>query len=101
MPFSLSVPSSELGLAGDGPPETLLSGAIDLVFEEADGWMLVDYKSDTVAGNLDALVDFYTPQIEHYRRVWSDLTGRPTRAGLFFIDGGREVWLPEPELTKR
>ncbi|MDQ6892120.1 MAG: UvrD-helicase domain-containing protein [Acidobacteriota bacterium] len=100
VPFSLSVPSSDLGFAGDTPPETLLSGAIDLVFEESDGWTLVDYKSDTVAGNLDALVVFYKPQIEHYRRVWSDLTGQPTRAGLFFIDGAREVWLPE-RLTKR
>jgi len=95
VPFALSVSSSELGLAGEGPRETLLSGAIDLVFEEPDGWALVDYKSDTVAGNLDAFVAFYTPQIEHYRRVWRDLTGRPTRAGLFFLDGAREVWLPD------
>jgi len=92
VPFALSVPSSDLGLA-DGPAETLLSGAIDLVFEEKDGWVLVDYKSDTVAGNLEALVGFYSPQIEHYRRVWRELTGRPTSAGLFFLDGGREVWL--------
>lgn len=92
VPFALSVPSADLGVAG-GPSETLLSGAIDLVFEEEDGWSLVDYKSDTVVGNFDALVRFYTPQIEHYRRVWRDVTRRPTRAGLFFLDGGREVWL--------
>ncbi|HEY6146324.1 MAG TPA: 3'-5' exonuclease, partial [Thermoanaerobaculia bacterium] len=95
VPFALSVPSAELGLPDGGPSETLLSGAIDLVFEDADGWTLVDYKSDTVAGNLDALVAFYTPQIEHYRRVWRDLTRRPTRAGLFFVHGAREVWLPD------
>ncbi|HYK43346.1 MAG TPA: 3'-5' exonuclease, partial [Thermoanaerobaculia bacterium] len=95
VPFALSLPSSDLGLPADGPAETLLSGAIDLVFEEKDGWILVDYKSDTVAGNLDALVAFYSPQIEHYRRVWRDLTGQPTRAGLFFLDGAREVWLPD------
>ncbi|HEY6052020.1 MAG TPA: 3'-5' exonuclease, partial [Thermoanaerobaculia bacterium] len=95
VPFALSVPSADLGLPDGGPSETLLSGAIDLVFEDADGWTLVDYKSDTVAGNLDALVAFYTPQIEHYRRVWRDLTRRPTRAGLFFVHGAREVWLPD------
>jgi ATP-dependent helicase/nuclease subunit A len=95
VPFALSISSSELGLPADGPAETLLSGAIDLVFHEKDGWVLVDYKSDTVAGNFDALVRFYSPQIEHYRRVWRDLTGEPTRAGLFFLDGGREVWLQE------
>jgi len=92
VPFSLSVPSAELGRV-DGPPETLLAGAIDLVFEEDDGWVLVDYKSDTVRDNLDALVRFYEPQLAHYRRVWEETTGRPTRAGLYFLDGGREVWL--------
>jgi ATP-dependent helicase/nuclease subunit A len=94
VPFAVSVPSSELGLT-DGPAETLLSGAIDLAFEETDGWVLVDYKSDTIADNLDALVRFYRPQLARYRQVWRDLTGRPTRAGLFFTDGGREVWLDE------
>ncbi len=92
VPFSLSVPSADLGV-DDGPAETLLSGAIDLVFEEDSGWVLVDYKSDTVRDNLDALVRFYEPQLAHYRRVWQETTGRPTRAGLFFLDGGREVWL--------
>ena len=94
VPFAVSVPSAELGLV-EGPTETLLSGAIDLVFEESGGWVLVDYKSDTVEDNLDALVSFYRPQLACYRRVWSELTGRPTRAGLFFLDGGREVWLEE------
>jgi len=92
VPFALSLPPAELGLSAD-VPETLLSGAIDLVFEEPDGWVLVDYKSDTVRENLEALVRFYEPQLSRYRRVWSELTGRPTKAGLFFLEGGREVWL--------
>jgi ATP-dependent helicase/nuclease subunit A len=94
VPFALTVPSADLGLPEE-TTDTLLSGAIDLVFEEAGGWTLVDYKSDTISGNLDALVAFYTPQIERYRSVWRDLTGRPTRAGLFFLEGAREVWLPD------
>jgi ATP-dependent helicase/nuclease subunit A len=94
VPFALTVPSADLGLTEE-TRDTLLTGAIDLVFEEAEGWMLVDYKSDTISANLDALVAFYTPQIERYRSVWRDLTGRPTRAGLFFLEGAREVWLPD------
>jgi len=78
-----------------GPAESLLTGAIDLVFEEDDGWVLVDYKTDTVAGNLDDLVRYYSPQIARYRRVWRDGTGRPTRAGLYFVHTGQEVWLDE------
>jgi ATP-dependent helicase/nuclease subunit A len=91
VPFALAAPSGELGLAG-GPAETILQGAIDLAFEEESGWTIVDYKSDTVAGNLDELVSFYSPQIELYRRYWEKLTGKPTKAGLFFVQTGDEVW---------
>jgi len=91
VPFALMVRREELGLA-DGPAETLLQGAIDLVFEENGAWTLVDYKSDTVGDKLDELVAFYTPQIAIYRRYWERLTGSPTRAGLFFAETGQEVW---------
>ena len=90
------VPSADLG-ATPGPARTLLTGALDLVFEEEEGWTIVDYKSDAIAGNLDAIVAFYRPQIAHYRRYWKRLTGRPTRAGLFFVESGQEVWLEEEE----
>jgi ATP-dependent helicase/nuclease subunit A len=96
VPFALMVRREELGLT-DGPAETLLQGAIDLVFEEDGAWTLVDYKSDTVGDKLDELVAFYTPQIAIYRRYWERLTGRPTRAGLFFAETGREVW---PEIPR-
>jgi ATP-dependent helicase/nuclease subunit A len=91
IPFALMAAREDLGLS-EGPPQTLLQGAIDLVFEEDSGWTLVDYKSDTIAGNLDELVSFYSPQIELYGRYWKKLTGRPTRAGLFFVQTGDEVW---------
>jgi ATP-dependent helicase/nuclease subunit A len=91
VPFALMAPSGELGFAG-APAETLLQGAIDLAFEEESGWTIVDYKSDTVAGNLADLVSFYSPQIELYRRYWERITGRPTKAGLFFVQTGDEAW---------
>ncbi|HSS43848.1 MAG TPA: hypothetical protein VLO07_00795, partial [Thermoanaerobaculia bacterium] len=65
-------------------------------FEEGPGWAIVDYKSDTVADNLAELVRFYRPQVELYRRYWQQLTGRPTRAGLFFLQTGQERWVDEP-----
>ncbi|HTY41927.1 MAG TPA: UvrD-helicase domain-containing protein [Thermoanaerobaculia bacterium] len=91
VPFALEAPRAELGLA-EGPDPVLLQGAIDLAFEEDDGWILVDYKSDTVSGNRDALVGFYTPQIAIYRRAWERLTGRPAKAGLYFVHTGELVW---------
>lgn len=96
VPFALEVPRHELGLTA-GPDRVLLQGAIDLLFEEDDGWVLVDYKSDAVSGGLEALVRFYTPQIRIYRRYWERLTGRPARAGLFFVQTGETAWLKGEE----
>ena len=93
VPFAMEVDSAGIGRPG-GPARTLLQGAIDLAFEEESGWVLVDYKSDTIAGNLDELVAFYRPQIDLYRRYWAELTGRPTAAGLYFVSTGQEVWPP-------
>jgi ATP-dependent helicase/nuclease subunit A len=74
----------------------VLQGAIDLVFEEDDGWVVVDYKSDAVTdANRAGLVAFYTPQLNAYSRYWSRLTGRPTRAGIFFAQTGDTEWIPE------
>lgn len=91
VPFALQIPARKLGL--DEPGNTLLHGTIDLVFREADRWMVVDYKSDIIGNRFDALIEYYRPQVEHYARFWSRLTGEPSQAGLFFIDGTREVWL--------
>ena len=92
VPFALEVQRSDLGLDA-GPDPVLLQGTVDLVFEEDDGWMLVDYKSDTASHGLESLVRFYTPQVRIYRRYWERLTGRPTRAGLYFISAEETVWL--------
>jgi ATP-dependent helicase/nuclease subunit A len=97
VPFALVVPRAELGVS-DGPAEILLQGAIDLVFEEDAGWMLIDYKSDTVKDNLADLVAFYTPQVDIYRRYWERLTGKPTQAGLFFLETREAVWVPSASI---
>jgi ATP-dependent helicase/nuclease subunit A len=99
VPFALRVPPEEIGRSSIGagagaPSDALLQGAIDLVFEEDDGWVLVDYKSDAVTPkNRAQLVKFYEPQVEMYRRYWEKLTGKPTRAGIFFVQGGETVWM--------
>ncbi len=96
VPFALRVAPEEIGLAGAAADtlDCLLQGAIDLVFEEDDGWVLVDYKSDAVTPqNRDELVRFYEPQLTMYRRYWERLSGKPTRAGIFFVQGGETVWM--------
>jgi ATP-dependent helicase/nuclease subunit A len=70
---------------------TLQRGAIDLVFREASGWVIVDYKTDRVAGNsVKAKVEHYRPQVESYARAWARLVGEPVREiGLFFTYANR------------
>ncbi|MEO8216588.1 MAG: UvrD-helicase domain-containing protein [Acidobacteriota bacterium] len=94
VPFAVLAPSAELGLAEE--PDTLLHGTIDLVFMENDVWQVVDYKTDRTGGEgrLESLVAWYAPQVQHYVRFWSQLTGQPARGGLFFVDGMIERWLP-------
>jgi ATP-dependent helicase/nuclease subunit A len=83
----------------------ILSGAIDLVFREEDGWVIADYKSDRLPSAafesgpkaamkaLDALVGYYAPQVRIYSRLWERMTGeRVKESGLYFTALDR--WVP-------
>ena len=55
---------------------TVLRGAIDLVFEEENGWVIVDYKTDLItAGGPGILLQKYAPQLRLYGEVWTAVTG--------------------------
>ncbi|NPV70164.1 MAG: UvrD-helicase domain-containing protein [Firmicutes bacterium] len=56
-----------------GSPLTVVTGVIDLVFKEADGWVLVDYKTDTGADDRE-LFQRYAAQVLAYSTLWEDLT---------------------------
>jgi ATP-dependent helicase/nuclease subunit A len=64
----------------------LVRGAIDLVFHEPDGWVIVDYKTDIVTNStLKSIVRKYTPQILLYTDVWKRTTKEPVKElGLYF-----------------
>lgn len=76
-------------------PWVLVQGRIDLVFKDADQWIVLDWKSDRVDEGtaLDNRVALYTGQMEIYRRAAEALFGTPVRAILFFLRPGiaREV----------
>jgi ATP-dependent helicase/nuclease subunit A len=102
VPFSLAVPSAEYAtlpavrqeLATIAPVQ-VVDGVIDLVFRDAGGWTVVDYKSDLegagVAG--DRRRD-YRAQVDLYAACWARLTGEPVagRILLFTTDGTAEAW---------
>ncbi len=80
----VEVPFQVLGENTDLP--TVLRGTIDLIFEEADGWVLVDYKTDRVAeGRLETLVDHYSPQIRLYAEAWETCSGQKVKECGFYL----------------
>jgi len=65
----------------------ILSGVIDLVFREGDGWVIADYKTDDIGSgqSLRPFIDYYAPQVKIYARYWERITGQPVKEiGLFF-----------------
>jgi ATP-dependent helicase/nuclease subunit A len=83
VPFQ--VPHKAPGPDGSELPG-VLRGVIDLLFEEPDGWVLVDYKTDQVSGPaLLAAAARYAAQVRLYAAAWEQCTGKPVKeAGLFF-----------------
>ncbi|MGH7535566.1 MAG: PD-(D/E)XK nuclease family protein, partial [Gemmatimonadales bacterium] len=82
--------------AGEGGVPTIVRGVIDLVFREAGGWVIVDYKTDDrEASENDALVEHYAPQVRAYAEAWSRLTGEAVQeAGLLLVNTRRYREVP-------
>jgi len=86
---------------GDG----VLEGYVDLVVEEDDGLVVVDYKTDRTGGQpgLDATAARYRPQVASYALALEEATGRPVlRCVLAFVGDGApiEVVLEGAELAE-
>jgi ATP-dependent helicase/nuclease subunit A len=65
----------------------LFRGKIDLAFQESDGWILVDFKSDREgSGKTDNAKDAYRDQLLLYVLGWKILTGTlPAVAYLYYL----------------
>jgi len=86
LPFSLAVPARELGLA-DSEEKVVVQGIIDLVFEERDGLVLLDYKSNMADPNaLAPLGERYKMQLRLYERALRLITGKVVKEKyLYFL----------------
>lgn len=52
---------------------TLLQGVIDCAFEEKDGWILIDYKTDRI-NDEEAFIQRYTMQLDWYTKALEAIT---------------------------
>ncbi len=60
----------------------LIEGTVDLAYETAEGFTVIDFKTDRAAGELQAA---YTRQVQLYAAAIAQATGKPTRAVLMSV----------------
>ena len=77
-PFVFGVPAKEANPETDSDEEILIQGIIDAYFEEADGLVIVDYKTDR-AKEAAELVNKYQEQLKWYERALEQLTGKKVK----------------------
>lgn len=88
--FNIELPCNEIyeGISDvECQNETvLLQGIIDCYFEEADGLVLLDYKTDYVpAGKAQSLKDKYKTQIDYYTKALEMLTGKNVKEKYIYL----------------
>jgi ATP-dependent helicase/nuclease subunit A len=94
VPFAVRVEAGTR--VGDGEPAqvpTVLHGVIDLVHRAADGWRILDYKTDHAIAAEQALLDRHGTQLAHYRAAWERVTGEKVAAhGVVAVRTGTVEW---------
>ena len=90
--FSLLIPAGEL-LEGAGEDELLLQGVVDCLFDEGEGFVIVDFKSDRVTRMTQpAAARRYAPQLGAYAKAMERIFQRPVvQKLLYFFRTGETV----------
>ncbi|HYK74691.1 MAG TPA: helicase-exonuclease AddAB subunit AddA [Pseudoneobacillus sp.] len=101
IPFSFSLPAKEVypDFRGENEP-IFIQGVMDCVFEDSEGTVLLDYKTDTITdrykgGFIEAepiLKGRYQLQIELYTRALEQILKKPIKESyLYFFDGSHVI----------
>lgn len=95
-PFILAVPANSLYPdAGEGE-NILVQGIIDAYFEEEDGLVLVDYKTDRFPKKEGEafLIRQYEKQLQYYAKALTSITGIPVKEKIIFsFHLGKCIWV--------
>ena len=93
-PFVFALPADEI-LKKESREPILIQGIIDVFFEEEDGIVVLDYKTDYVPENPEeTLRERYAAQLALYARALYEITGKPVKEKImysFYL--GREVYV--------
>ena len=61
----------------------LVQGIIDVYFEEEDGLVVLDYKTDRVK-NVEELAEKYHAQLEYYAKALEQLTEKKVKEKIVY-----------------
>lgn len=87
-PFVIGIPYREVYKDADGQDTdefVMVQGIVDAYFEEADGLVLMDYKTDSVKENVkEELTKRYSTQLKYYERALCQITGKPVKERIIY-----------------
>ena len=82
-PFVMGKPAKEVLEESSSQEMMLIQGIIDVFFEETDGIVLLDYKTDRVSSGQE-LVNRYRAQMELYQEAIERALGKPVKEKLLY-----------------
>lgn len=100
VPFNLALPAEEVYKEHQTPLDNesvLVQGIIDCLFEDSNGLVLLDFKTDAIQGRFqggfegakEILKDRYEVQVNLYALAVEKILKRPVASKyLYFLDGG-------------
>ena len=86
-PFVLGIPVKELSDKPnmDVDEQVMIQGVIDVFFEEEDGLVLLDYKTDSIRkGQEHILVKRYKEQMYYYKRALEQITNQSVKEIILY-----------------
>lgn len=83
--FVFGVKATEFDEDYDSDELILIQGVIDVFFEEEDGLVLVDYKTDYAEeGQEEVLLSRYRAQFKYYKKALEQITGRNVKEMILY-----------------
>jgi ATP-dependent helicase/nuclease subunit A len=91
--FVMGIRASEVLKEFDSQELVLIQGIIDVYFEEEDGIVLLDYKSDLVKTEKE-LIKRYKVQLDYYQRALEQMLGKRVKERIIYsLSLGKEISL--------
>ncbi|KAB3534145.1 helicase-exonuclease AddAB subunit AddA [Alkaliphilus pronyensis] len=85
VPFNIKKTASEVLDGIESDEELLIQGVIDCYFKEAEGIVLIDYKSDYVFEDVELIVTKYKTQLQLYKEALQAIGGEEIKECYIYL----------------